>query len=140
LKGVVEEIEIWYNNGRHWLSIEEGEDVWKKVSAITTTTSNADPDFTKIKKFPTNANNDYNKILSLDDFPDFHAKNIKIVFTKFSGNVLATKLGVTVNDPNNVICPQKCDVETVNANLLKKSPKKSCKKCKKKKYPFGFGW
>ena len=56
--------------------------------------------------------------ISTISFRPFHATEVRIIFTKYTGTVLATKLGIEVNDPSHLIC--------------KKVEEKKCKETKKK--------
>lgn len=103
---VVQTFEIWYNDGKKWYSFKTGE---KTPTPITTLVT--DPtDFSAIQKFNTGLLDDFNSIAEIKadtSFNHFLAHEVRIVFDSFFGNVLATKLGITVNDEANAICPKK---------------------------------
>ena len=88
---------------------------WKPINDLITN-PNANPiDWTPIKKFNTNLGTNYNSIYSENNFDPFFAKEVRVVFNTFSGTVLAARLGIEVNDADNVICPKKC---TCKDNVL----------------------
>jgi hypothetical protein len=119
---VVNEFEIWWNDGKYWYSMKQSYSTkWSKVKDFLSN------DFSVIKKFDTNLNNDYNTIATIDNFPKFEANEIRLVFNTFSGNVLAAKVGIIVNDPDHVVCPKRCKAP----ELCLVSDKCGCNDCQK---------
>jgi len=77
---------------------------WKKVKEVL---PSVPFNYSLVKEFATGLS-DTNTIAEISDFKPFKALEVRIVFTKYTGNVLATKLGVIVNDPKGTICKREC--------------------------------
>lgn len=119
LEGAVTKFELWYGAGDEYRSVKNGDSSkkWQKVSALGH----------DIKEFETHAtSNDYDAIKTVNDFRPFHADTVRLYFKEFIGNVLASKFAIIIDDPNGVVCPQKCDHETVNIGGI--TQQKSCPK------------
>lgn len=78
-----------------------GDDEWKKVTTII-----GAGNFGNLKKFSSGLADEY-EIGEIDDFPPFKALEVRIVMTKFTGNIIATKLGIEIEDPENKICKER---------------------------------
>ena len=104
--GVPQLFEIWFNDGKDWYTFKTGDDTPYKATTLVNY-ANADP-FSAIRKFDTLLKDDYNSVANITNFKKFWASEVRIVYKSFFGNVLASKLGITVEDENNAICPNKC--------------------------------
>lgn len=126
LSGAISKFEIWYSSGEQWNSIQDTKTNWKPVEDIgvdsirefTTNVGTAAPfNFDVVSKFS----------VEDDDFKAFHADRLRLYITEFAGNVLSSKFGIIIDDPNGVVCPQKCKNEIVDIGKIKKQ-KPICKK------------
>jgi len=110
LHGAIKEFEIWCNNGRNWLVQDQSDDSWVVAETIIhPTSSTSTEDFSSIKKYDTGATNEWEKIFTTS-VQRVKCLEVRVVFTKFVGNVLGTKLGIGIVDPTGAIC----DRELVN--------------------------
>ena len=105
-RSAVRTFEVWCNDGYDWLVQEEGQDAWKNARFVTTPGARADDPnaFKFVRKYSTGATKgDWSKIFAQALEP-VKCLEVRIVFTQYIGNVLGTKLGITVNDDDGNIC------------------------------------
>lgn len=100
----VNEFEIWWNDGQNWWSLPDKRSHWAKVTDIMGCRVGEDDQFDKLQKFKTDLTDPYK--ISTISFRPFKAIEVRVIFTKYTGTVLATKLGIEVHDPTHAVCKQ----------------------------------
>lgn len=103
MHGGIRQFEVWCNNGNVWLVQDGVTNSWVDAETIITPSLDADKDFVNIKKYNTNINGNWAEIFEVD-IKRVECLEVRIVFTEFEGNVLATKLGIGINDYTKSIC------------------------------------
>ena len=91
IAGRIHEFEITWHDNDQWYGTDDGGVTWKPTC-----------DLTEVSEFSGPINNTV--IKTIDGFAPFLAKKERITVHSFMGNVLATKLGIKVDDRCGKIC------------------------------------
>ena len=107
LRSRIDKFEVWCNDGNDWIVVDDNNE-WKKAADVLKFTkqchdANDLKPFKDVKKFKTSLNNFYS-IAEIDLPKGQKCLEVRVVFNKYTGTALGTKIGIKVVDPDSRVC------------------------------------
>ena len=107
LRSRIDKFEVWCNDGNNWLVVDKDKK-WNKASEVVHFCNSKDKakdeePYEKVFKFETHLNNFYS-IAEIDLPRGQKCLEARVVFNKYTGTALGTKIGIKVVDPDSRVC------------------------------------